>query len=446
MTRNQVQWTFLKVVTAAVVTAYYTALPGDGMPNFVLERYPALKFARYRRYWLASFASVGATQLITLGQGWLIFELSGSALQLGVLGAAAALPNIVMTLIGGVVADRFDKRMILMCTSGVITVLLALLAWLDYSGTVQVWHVLTIAALFSLVTGLDWPVRVSIYPQLVDRSAFMSAVALNSFIWQVTRMAIPAAGGVLIALTDTWVVFALASAGFLVMLIVISGIHVPVSRLAEASAIEQVTEGLRFIWTQDLFRALIALTFVGMFFANSYVQLMPVFANLLDSGETGFGYLLSAGGVGSVLGTLLMGGVHKYARLGLVLLGAAAASMITLMLFAVFATSGWFYPALLMTFLTSVFAAVFMISSMTVLQLTVPDELRGRVMGIHTMGFSFMPLGGLFLGSMTEATNAATALIVGCSIFLLAIAIVGWWSASVRDLDGTVLGEHASVP
>src|SRR5690606_16177247 len=99
--------------------------------------------------------------------------------------------------------------------------LLALLAWLDASGLVAVWHVLAVAALFSLTTGIDWPVRVSIYPLLVDRPAFMSAVALNSFIWQASRMAIPAAGGLLIAVLDTWIVFALGSIGFLVMFSVI---------------------------------------------------------------------------------------------------------------------------------------------------------------------------------------------------------------------------------
>jgi MFS family permease len=291
-----------------------------------------------------------------------------------------------------------------------------------------------------MITGLDWPVRVSIYPQLVDRPAFMSAVALNSFIWQATRMAIPALGGIIIALSDTWVVFALGAAGFLVMLFVISGIHVTVSKLADASPLEQVVEGLRFIWTQDLFKWLILLTFVGMFFANSYVQLMPIFADMLDSGETGFGYLLSAGGVGSVLGTLLMGGVHKYARLGLVMLGGAALSVLTLMLFAYFAASGLFYPALLMTFFTSVFAAVFMISSMTVLQLKVPDELRGRVMGIHTMGYSLMPLGALFLGVLAEITGAAHALFIGSSIFLAGIVGVGLAATSIRRLDGTAIG------
>ena len=160
--------------------------------RYVLQRYPALGFPLYRRYWLASLASVGATQLINLGQGWLIYELTGSALHLGLLGAAAALPNIVMTLLGGVVADRFDRRRIMMATSSSIGSLLLVLAWLDMSGQVSVWHVLTIAALVSLITGIDWPARIALYPALIDRSAFLSAVALNSFIWQVTRMAMPA--------------------------------------------------------------------------------------------------------------------------------------------------------------------------------------------------------------------------------------------------------------
>jgi hypothetical protein len=112
------------------------------------------------------------------------------------------------------------------------------------------------------------------------------------------------------------------------------------------------------------------------------------------------------------------------------------------MLFALFAAAGWFYPALLMTFIASVFASVFMISSMTVLQLVVPDELRGRVMGIHTIGFSLMPLGGLFLGVLAEATSAAHAVLVGSSIFMLGIVGVGLVATSIRTLDGTALGVH----
>lgn len=405
----------------------------------MLERYPALTYPRYRRYWLASLASVGATQLATLGQGWLIFELTGSALQLGYLGAAAALPNILMTLIGGVIADRFDKRVVLMSTSAFTALLLAVLAWLDYAGVVAVWHVLAIAALISLTTGLDWPVRVSIFPQLVERHAFLSAVALNSFVWQVTRMAMPAIGGVVIAASDTWVIFAFGSLGFLTMFAVISRIHVAMADHSGASPLGQVKEGIHFIWTSPLFRWLLLLTFVGMFFAQSHIQIMPVFADLLQVGESGYGYLLSAGGIGSVVGTLVMGGAQQQARLGHLLFGSAAMSVVSLFGFAACANAGWYPAVLLLSFTTSAFASTFMVGSMAVLQLTVPDALRGRVMGFHTMGYSLMPLGGLFLGALAELLGAAAAVTLGGSVYLLCIAWMVFSVPMLRRLDGRSL-------
>lgn len=407
------------------------------MSNFVTRRYPALGFAAYRRFWLASFASVGATQLITLGQGWLIFELSGSAMALGYLGAAAAVPNILLTLLGGVVADRFDKRRIMMLTSATTTALLLLLAYLDYTAQVTVWQVLAIAAGVSLVTGLDWPARVSFYPLLVERPAFMSAVALNSFIWQATRMAIPAAGGLIIALAEgTWLVFAIGAAGFAVMFVVIAGLRIAEAPRVTASAIEQLGEGLRYIWHTTLFRNLLLLTFIGMFFAQSYTQIMPIFANLLDSNERGYGYLLSAGGIGSVVGTLIVGSVHRFAHLGRVMLSGAAGSVLMIYAFAAAVSAGSFILALSCVFVAAVFASVFMITSMTVLQLEVPDQLRGRVMGIHTIGYSLMPLGGLFVGSLAEHTGAATAVATGSSIYLLAIIVIAMVVREVRDLNG----------
>jgi len=410
------------------------------MANFILQRYPALGFPLYRRYWFASFASVGATQLISLGQGWLVFELSQSAFQLGVLGAAAALPNIVMTLAGGVIADRFDKRRIMLGTSLSISLLLAVLAWLDFSGQVLVWHVLTIAALFSLITGIDWPVRVSLYPRLVDRPAFMSAVALNSFIWQASRMAMPAAGGLLIAATDTWLVFALGACGFLVMFSVALTLPAQPSDQVAGSALQQVREGLAFIWHTPLFRWLMSLTFIGMFFGQSFNQLMPVFADMLESGETGYGYLLSAGGIGSVVGTLVIGGVHQYRRLGTLMLGAAAIGALMTILFAGIALTGSFGLALGAVLLGAVFASAFNISSMTVLQLSVPDRLRGRVMGIHSMGFSLMPLGALLLGALAERLGAAAAVWLACAVYLAGILVIGVRQPIVRKLNGQALG------
>jgi MFS family permease len=400
----------------------------------LLERYPALTYAPYRRYWFASFASVGATQLITLGQGWLIFELTGSALQLGLLGAAASVPNILMTLFGGVIADRFDKRQILRLTSAVITGLLVVLTLLDFSGLVQVWQVITIAALFSLITGLDWPARAAIYPLLVERHAFMSAVALNSFIWQATRMAIPALGGVLMYVADTWLIFALASCGFFIMFLVISGIHVKIPDATHHSPLQQLLQGMAFIFHNSIFKWLLGLTFLSMFLSQSYVQILPVFVGSMGMAEQAYGYLLSAGGIGSIIGTLIAGAWSGDKPIGHYMFAGTALSVVALLGFVWAAAAGHFPWALLAVFLAAVCSSVYMIVSMTILQARVPDELRGRVMGIYTIGYSLIPLGGLFLGSLAEEIGAGRAVLYASSAYLL-IALAVWaGKTSLRSL------------
>ncbi len=406
----------------------------SGITTSILERYPALGFAAYRRYWFASFASVGATQLIVLGQGWLIFELTGSALQLGLLGAAASIPNICMTLFGGVIADRFDKRQILRTTSMLITILLLVLAWLDFSGAIEVWQVIAIAAVFSLITGLDWPARVAIYPHLIERSAFISAVALNSFIWQSTRMAVPALGGVLIYAADTWLIFSLSALGFFTMFVVISKIHVKLPDPTDHSPLQQLAQGILFIWQNALFKWLIALTFSGMFLSQSYVQILPIFVDLMNMAEQGYGYLLSAGGVGSIVGTLVVGSMDEQKPIGQYMFAGAALSVVALAGFVLAASTGWFAGALLGIFAASAFSSMYMIISMTIMQMRVPDDLRGRVMGIHTMGFSLIPLGGLFLGSMAQRTGAGPAVLYAASAYLLIVLIVWSSKSSLRRL------------
>ena len=157
-------------------------------------RFDALASLPYRRFWLGSMASVGSTQLYFIAMAWLVFELSGSPLDLGFLGAAMALPTIAATLIGGIVADRFNRRSILLATTNVAAILLLLLAALDFTGVVRVWHVLVISGLLGLVQGFDFPARSSIFPALIQPHQMMSAVALNSILWQGTRMILPAIG------------------------------------------------------------------------------------------------------------------------------------------------------------------------------------------------------------------------------------------------------------
>jgi len=404
-------------------------------------RLSALRHRDYFRYWTGSFASVGATQLQTMAQGWLLYELTQSAIALGYLGAAAAIPAIVMTLFGGAVADRFNKKRVLMTTSLLVAVAMAVLAVLDFTETVRAWHIVAIAGLVSFISGFDWPTRQAIFPMLIEREDMMSAVALNSIIWQSSRMMMPALGGILIALFDTWLVFALCALGFLAMFFVVSGLRIALpTQIISQSTLQQVSEGLGFILREKVFLLYFSLTYAGMFFGMSHLQLMPAFAALLGVGETSYGLLLSATGIGSLLGTLLVGYFQHSHRLAQIILVNAAASACSIYLFAFAVASTdslvFAYPlALLAIVLVSMFSSMFMICSMTVLQLQVPDQLRGRVMGIYGITYSLMPLGGLLAGWIASNSSAPIAIVIGASIYLLIIVGITASQPQLRQLS-----------
>ena len=414
------------------------------MTRLASRRFSALRHGAYRRYWLGSFASVGATQLLALGQGWLVFELSGSPLMLGYLGAAIALPNIMMTLFGGLLADLVNKKHLLLLTSAVSCLLLLILTVLDATEQVTVWQVLIIAALFSLNSGVDWPARHAVFPALIQRSDMMSAVALNSVIWQSTRMVIPALGGLVIAFADTWIVFALCALGYLIMLLVIAGLPLPSGepRVGQTSSpLLQLREGLEFTLTRRLFAMLILLNYGIMFFGSSYMQLLPIFADLLGRGESGYGLMLSVTGIGSVAGTWLVGYWQESRHLGRALLLSAVLSPLCLCGFALIIALNQSLPlafplALTASLITSVFASMFMIMSMTVLQLKVPDQLRGRVMGIHSITYSLMPLGGLLLGVVAAFSSAPSAVALSAACLLLLVLAIVITQPKLRQLDG----------
>lgn len=406
-------------------------------------RLGALRHPAYFRYWSGSFASVGATQLQIMAQGWLLYELTESAVQLGYLGAAASIPAILMTLFGGALADRINRKRLLMTTSALVALLMLSLAWLDGTGRVESWHIILIAGLVSFISGFDWPTRQAIFPTLIYKEDMMSAVALNSIIWQSSRMVVPVLGGVLIAVADTWLVFALCGLGFITMFWVVSTLpihgapaHTP------GSPLQQIAEGLIFIFNNQLFMVFISLSYAGMFFGMAHMQLMPAFARLLESSEQGYGLLISATGVGSVIGTVLVGYFQKSTRIGAFILVCSALSGLSVSVFA-FVTG--FLPAGLITYtiailalmIASLMSSMFMITSMTILQLNVPDHLRGRVMGFHGITYSLMPLGGLFAGWVSSMTSAPVAIIVAVTLYLMIIGFIAVTQNEIRTMAAT---------
>ncbi len=233
----------------------------------------------YRSYWLGTLASVSGFQMFQFGQYWLVYQLTGSPLFLGTIGLANAIPAIVLNLFGGVFADLFDKRRLIIVTQSITAVLIFLLAVLTATGMVAIWHVIVLAFIAGAVNAFDQPARQALYPHLIDRKVMMSAVALNASIWQGTRIVAPALAGAIIALMGTSASFFLAGAGFVGMALVMSSLKVPkIERGGSGNAAKDMMDGLKFIRDNSVFSFLISMTFFNSFFGMSYIMMMPAIA------------------------------------------------------------------------------------------------------------------------------------------------------------------------
>ena len=399
------------------------------------RRMGALSQPAYRRYWLGSLAAVGAVQLVTVGQGWMIVnQLGGSPLDLGYLGAGTALPTIAVNLFGGVLADRVNRRLLLIATSILSAGLLAVLAVLTVTDAVRIWHLIAISAMLGLVSGFDWPARNAFFPALIGRAYIMSAVALNSVLWQGTRVVAPAVAGLLIRLSGAGAVFIGGTAGFGTMLLVLLSLKSPIQPPASRRRVMgDVIEGIGFIAKDPLFAVLIPLTYANHFFGSQYVQLMPLFAKRFEVGSEGLGVMFTMVGVGAVFGTFVVGKLQSGRHIGIVMLAGG-------LLFGLsglgFALAPGYYLALVSLFVVGMFSSFFLITSMSALQLRVPDRLRGRVMGMHGITFSLIPLGGLLGGAVAEAYDERVAVGLGALILMAIVVIVFVFAGHVRNLDG----------
>jgi MFS family permease len=409
---------------------------------------PALYYPRYRAFWLGMLASVSGFQMLQFGQLWLMYQITGSALSLGYVGLAIAIPGIVLNLFGGVFADRLDQRRLIIWTQLLTSALVFILATLTLTDLVRQWHILSIAFLVGAVDAFNQPARQALLPQLIDRKVLSSAVALNSSIWQGTRIVAPAVAGIVIALAGTAAAFFLAGLGSVIMAVVIFGLKLPaVERRPTGNPWQGMVEGVNFIRKNSIFSFLMGMTFFNSFFGMSYVIMMPVFAvDILQVGAQGQGLLLSVSGVGALLTTLYLSSRTNIPHKGLVMVGGAvmfgtliAAFGITSMLI------GYFPLALALVFLIGVANSTYMVNVQSALHTLVPDRMRGRVMGFFGMTWSVMPLGGLQAGALAGLVTAPIAVAIG-GLAVAAFALgPGLINGQVRGLSGLLQQVEAAT-
>ena len=376
----------------------------------------ALQNSSFRSFWGGTLISVTGFQMLRFTQFWLIYDITDSSLYIGYLALASGIPTIVFNIIGGVYADRLNQKMLVFTTQFLLALFIFILCFLTFIGIVNEWHILLLALLSGSVEAFDQPARRALYPSLIDREAIPSGVALLSGIWPGTRIISPAIAGFLIVWTSVAFAILISALGFLIMAIIALTLKVNFSpQQKNTSPLEDLLEGFSYINSHSIFKFIISITFFQSFFALAYIPMMPVIAKeVLTLGPEAQGILLGASGLGALSTTIViaikpnLGSKFFHVVIGSFLSG------ISVIIFALSSVlSGSYYLAIICMFIVGIFGTLPAISAQSSLQLSVPNNLRGRIMGLYGLTFSLRPLSGFQAGLISGFTNPTFAIAFG---------------------------------
>ena len=369
-------------------------------------------------------------QFLTLG--WLVLELTDSSSQLGLVLFLYGIPNLTLVLFGGILADRIDRRMLLITSQGTVTIILLVLATLAISGWVHLWHIYVGSFILGTLQALNTPSRMAIVSDLVDRDDLMNAVVLNSAMMNSGRILGPAIAGGIIEIVDIGTAL-YVNAGFYLVgtacLLLINGL----SRRPAPSGrnpFKDLLDGLKFYWSTPVAFTVITIGFAFGFFTMPYVQVMPAFAKeTLDAGAGGAGLLIGAAGFGSLFATVVLASLGNYHYKNWLLLGQILIFGLGLLFLA---WSPWFWVSWGILFFVGAGSMVPM--GTTILQLTVPREMQGRVLSLWYVGAGFMFVGSLPMAMVAEAFGWQIAISGGAVMFLLISLGLGLFRPYLRQL------------
>jgi MFS family permease len=399
----------------------------------------AFRHRNYRLFFTGQAISLVGTWMQQVAQAWLVLQLTHDPIWLGVVAAAQFIPVMVLGLFAGVAADALPKRRVLVWTQVTMMILAAVLAALVISGVVEVWMILVLAFLLGIANAVDMPVRQAFSIELVGREDIGQAVALNSAMFNGARVVGPAAAGLAIGAFGVGPAFVINSLSFLAVIIGLRmmderELQIPtrIARPESAKAVvRNLREGLSYVRRTQL--VLLAVIVVGTVatVGMNFGVLIPAFAqNELGSGAAGYGFLMAASGIGSLLAAvrLVFGGRPRPVRLatGALLLGAASVAL---------AATREFPVALVLMVLVG-FGSIWMAATgNATIQLAVPDHLRGRVMSVYTTVFSAsVPIGGLAMGAVASSFGVPVAIALGGALsVLVGLGALAWGRGGAFD-------------
>jgi MFS family permease len=374
--------------------------------------------------WIASVFSAAAIQVRNVAGLYQVYEISGSALQLGITGFLQAFPFVIFGLFAGAVADSFDRKKLLVATMVAQLIPSILLGLLTMTGAVQAWHVYTLGFIGALVEVFNWPARSALIPRLVPRSYLMNAMTLNTIIIQASFLLGPAIGGLLIDQTGLVATYfttigLLLPAGFAILAMRTSGVPQGERRRVN---LRSIFEGIEFIWIQRIILSLFLLDF-GVTLVGFYRPILPIFAaDVFKTGAAGLGVLYGAPSAGAILGSLAVLMVGDVERKGVMVVIAALIFAASLALLGV---SQGFSMAVVATMILGFSDSLSIAIRRTVVQLLAPDGMLGRASSLITIfAQATNGLGAILAGAAAQWIGAPNALLLGSALcFLMILAI-----------------------
>ena len=398
----------------------------------LLRAFSSLRQRNFRLFWFGQMISLMGTWMQTVGQTWLVLELTHSGWQLGLVGALQFMPVLLFSIFGGVFADRWPKRRVLLTTQSLAMIQAFLLWALIVTNSVQLWHIYILAIVLGLTNSLDQPTRSAFVVEMVGREDLLNAVALNSSLVNLARIVGPGLGGIIIASSGITMLFLLNALSYFAVivglaLIDVHKLHIQSRQYKSGSerqsTWQSVREGVDYTWRTPAVALVILVVGLVLLFGANFDVLLPLFAtDVLHVGATGFGFLSAAIGVGSLISALWLAWSNQRPTIRRILIGTLVFGILEV----AFAVSQIYLLSLILIASIGAAETIFGAFTITTLQTVAPDHLRGRVISIYILFFTgSAPLGFLLAGWLSSLYGTSIALLI-CAFLVLIITVAGW--------------------
>jgi MFS family permease len=397
----------------------------------------ALKHRDFRIFWSGSLVSRSGEDMQEVAEDWLVFVMTGSPFLLGLVAFCKGPSRVLLAPIFGAVSDRVDRKKIMISVYAFQFVLTLVYGILVATELIQFWHILILASLDGLVTPLNRVTRQTVIPDLVPKESLVSAISFNSVGNNTCQVVGPLIGGLLIVWLGIGAVFFINALGFLSVIFSLIFVSLPrrKSQLAELNVRKDISEGVRFIWNHPLLREVMVTQFFSFFLALPFNRFFPVYAkDILNIGPTGLGLLKGSFAAGNVLGGI---GLISFPRVKDQRRLLWVTSLALTAFLILFSHAYWLPLSMTCLVLTGMANMVFRATGLSLIHLNVPDEFRGRAMGLYNMELGFRSLGALLQGALASLSGVPIAVASGAAIFGILCIASPYYRYRGKDVTGS---------